>query len=44
MFITTSSITPENATHKELKKIKKKYGEWIVETKTALKTLYHGLS
>ncbi|HUS99761.1 MAG TPA: DUF5305 family protein [Candidatus Thermoplasmatota archaeon] len=34
MFITTSSITPENAAYKELRKIKKKYGEWIVETKT----------
>jgi hypothetical protein len=34
MFITTSRTPPENDTHKELRKIKKKYGEWIVETTT----------
>jgi hypothetical protein len=34
MVLTTSSTTPENKTMRELKKIKKKYGEWIVETTT----------
>jgi hypothetical protein len=34
MLTTTSSTTPKNATYNELKKIKKKYGEWIIETKT----------
>ena len=34
MFITTSTNDPENTTEKELRKIKKKYDEWIVETKT----------
>ena len=33
-FLTTSSIGLQSQTDKEMKKIKKKYGEWIVETKT----------
>jgi len=35
MFVTTSTTSPESTTDKKLRKIKKKYGEWIIETKTS---------
>ncbi|MBE3137076.1 MAG: hypothetical protein IMZ43_06775 [Thermoplasmata archaeon] len=35
MLLTTSRSESENKTEKEIKKIKKKYGEWIIETKTS---------
>jgi hypothetical protein len=39
-LLTTNSSGPQSQTDKDIRKIKKKYGEWIVETKTHPEILY----